>query len=105
MLHPQDAAKIGVVEGAELEVSSPSGCIQLPVELNTDMLRGVISVPHGWGHHREGIQQQVAAAHAGVSINDVIGTQTHDPITGMAILNGVDVKLRAVSASKTKTAA
>lgn len=105
MMHPQDGVGIGVEEGADLEVRSATGAIQLPVEFSTDMLRGVISVPHGWGHHREGIQQQVAAAHAGVSINDVIGSQTYDPLTGMAILNGVDVQLRAISASKTKTAA
>ncbi len=98
MLHPEDAAQLKVTDGELLEVSSPTGVIRLPVELSRDMLQGVISVPHGWGHHRTGIQQSVAAAHAGVSINDVIGTQSHDPVTGTAILNGVAVQLRAVSA-------
>lgn len=100
ILHPDDASRLGVTAGEQLEVRSPVGRIRLPAELSTEMLPGVISVPHGWGHHRDGIRQQVAAAHAGVSINDVIGTQLHDPVTGMAILNGVPVTVTRVAASE-----
>lgn len=97
MLNPADAARLGVSDGQSLQISSGVGTIRLAAELSEDLMPGVISVPHGWGHHRAGIQQEVAAAHAGVSINDVIGTEACDPITGMAILNGVSVSVRAVS--------
>ncbi len=97
MLHPDDAAKLGLTDGDQMDISSASGSIRLAAEITDQMMRGVVSVPHGWGHHRKGIQMDIAAEHAGVSINDVIGTRAHDPITGMAILNGVNVEVKAVA--------
>ena len=34
-----------------------------------EMMPGVVSVPHGWGHDVEGVRLAIAAAHAGVNSN------------------------------------
>ncbi|PKM21423.1 MAG: dehydrogenase, partial [Gammaproteobacteria bacterium HGW-Gammaproteobacteria-14] len=94
MLHPADAARIGIVDGEEIEISSSVGSIRLPAEVTEDLMPGVISVPHGWGHARQGVQMGVATSHAGVSINDVISSDQVDRLTGTAILNGQSVTVR-----------
>jgi hypothetical protein len=51
----------------------------------------VVSLPHGWGHDREGIRLDVARAHPGVSVNDLTDEQHLDSLCGNAALNGVPV--------------
>lgn len=97
MLHPQDAQRLEVASGGLLRVSSEAGgAIELPAHISEDIMPGVISVPHGWGHHRDGTQMQIAQQHAGRSINDVISETLEEPLTGMAILNGVRVQVEKV---------
>lgn len=96
MIHPDDAALLGVADGEPLRISGGAGEIQLPAHITDDIMPGVISVPHGWGHAREGVKLSVASAHAGESINDVIDNHDFDPFTGMAILNGVPVGVERV---------
>ena len=74
---------------------SPTGRISLPLKVSEDIMPGVISVPHGWGHGREGVQLRVASRHAGESVNDVIGSDTVETLTGMAVLNAVPVQVEA----------
>src|SRR5439155_979647 len=64
-VHPEDAAALGLVDGAPARVRSRAGTIEVPVEVTPAMMRGVASVPHGWGHDAPGTQMAVAAAHAG----------------------------------------
>ncbi len=97
MLHPRDAQRAGVNDGELVAVSGPAGSIELPAEITDDLMPGVISVPHGWGHHRDGVRLRVAGRHAGVSINDIIGAEYCEPRTGMAIVNGVPVALARVN--------
>ena len=56
---------------------------------------GVVSVPHGFGHAREGVRLRVAREHAGVSVNDLTDDALLDTLTGNAVLNGVPVELSA----------
>ena len=62
------------------------------------MMPGVVSLPHGFGHGREGIKLSVAAEHAGVSANDVTDERLYDELTGTAALNGVPVEVEAAEA-------
>jgi hypothetical protein len=59
---------------------------------------GVVSLPHGWGHDREGTRLGVASRHAGASINDVVDDQRIDALTGTAVLNGTPVEVVARAA-------
>lgn len=94
MLNPADAERLAVSDGELVSVSSDAGTICLPVNITQDVMPGVVSIPHGWGHGRKGVRLAVAQRHAGVSVNDVIGTQNVEIITGMAVLNGVPVEIR-----------
>jgi len=94
MLHPKDASRLGLQTGDSAQLSSEAGFIVLPVEITDDLMPGVVSVPHGWGHDRSGTGQAVASAHAGASINDVISDEQIDPLVGTSVLNGQSVTVK-----------
>ena len=100
MISPKDAARSGLQAGDSAEVRTETGKIVLPVEITEDIMPGVISVPHGWGHDRKGIGQSVAAAHPGVSINDVISDEQVDPLTGTSVLNGQTASVKVWRADR-----
>ncbi|MCQ8896402.1 molybdopterin oxidoreductase family protein [Limnobacter humi] len=94
MIHPDDAKQLGVPDGGTVQIVSRVGDIRLPVEITDSIMRGVVSVPHGWGHGRPGIRQGVAQAHAGESCNDLTDERWLDELSGNAALNGLPVQLR-----------
>jgi anaerobic selenocysteine-containing dehydrogenase len=95
LVHPDDAAARGLVDGATAVLTSAAGSVDVPVEVSDSIMAGVVSLPHGFGHHRDGIRLSVAAAHAGASANDVTDDQFVDALTGNAALNGVPVVVEA----------
>ena len=92
-IHPKDVSRLGLVDGESATVSSEAGSITLPVEATEAIMPGVASIPHGWGHNREGVELSVARAHAGASINDVISDRQVDPFSGVSVLNGQSVTI------------
>ena len=74
-------------------VSSRVGAIEAPVEVTDDVMPGVVSLPHGWGHDRPGIRLRVATEHPGVSVNDLTDDALVDPVSGNAALSGVPVEV------------
>jgi anaerobic selenocysteine-containing dehydrogenase len=93
LIHPGDASKRGIAEGAILRLRSRVGEVEVPAEISADVMPGVVCLPHGWGHDRAGIRMAVASRHAGVSINDVVDDQRVDTLTGTAVLNGTPVEV------------
>ncbi len=93
MIHPDDAAERGVENGKPVSVESRVGRIELPAEVTDTVMPGVVSIPHGWGHAREGTRLGVAQAHAGASINDLTDELLLDELTGNAALSGVSVRV------------
>lgn len=100
IISPKDAARSGLQAGDSAEISTATGRIVLPVEITDDIMPGVVSVPHGWGHDRSGIGQSVAATHAGASINDVISDEEIDPLVGTSVLNGQTVQVKVWRADR-----
>ena len=96
MMHPLDMASKGIVPGARATLSSRVGSVEVAVESSDDMMPGVVSLPHGFGHNRQGTQMHTASHHAGVSCNDVTDEQYLDTLSGNAAVNGVPVTVRAV---------
>ena len=94
MINPVDARARNLGDGALAEVSSRVGMIQIKVEVTDDVMPGVISIPHGWGHGLPGVELSVAGAHAGVSINDLTDEREIDPVSGNAALSGIAVDVR-----------
>jgi anaerobic selenocysteine-containing dehydrogenase len=70
-----------------VSVTSPVGAVEAPVEVTADMMPGVVSLPHGWGHDRDALVLGVATAHAGVSINDLTDDGSVDAASGCASLD------------------
>ncbi|MBX9929359.1 MAG: molybdopterin oxidoreductase family protein [Gemmatimonadaceae bacterium] len=96
LMHPDDAASRSIADGSEVRVRSRTGEVVAPVEITDAMMPGVVSLPHGWGHARPGVQLRVATAHAGVSINDLTDDQRVDALTGNAAFSGVRVEVGRV---------
>jgi len=95
LMHPTDAANRDLLNGQKVVVRSRVGSIVLPVEISEEIMRGVVSIPHGWGHDRDGNQQTVAQQHAGASINDLTDQQSLDALCGTAAFNGTAVTVAA----------
>jgi anaerobic selenocysteine-containing dehydrogenase len=66
------------------------------VEISADIMPGVVSLPHGWGHDAPGIKMAVAQAHPGVNSNILADEEKIDPLSGNAVLNGIPVTVQAV---------
>ncbi|MCG7594427.1 molybdopterin-dependent oxidoreductase [Mycobacterium sp. PSTR-4-N] len=88
-MHPDDAADLGVTDTAV--VKGAGGELVVPVELTDGIRRGVLSLPHGWGHDRPGTGQQLAAGQPGVNVNQLNDGSLLDPLSGTAVLNGLPV--------------
>jgi anaerobic selenocysteine-containing dehydrogenase len=93
LVHPMDAAARHLRDGDMATVCSRVGVIEIPVSLSEDMMPGVISIPHGWGHQMEGVRLEVASKHAGVNTNILTDNYFLDTLSGNAALNGVPVRL------------
>jgi anaerobic selenocysteine-containing dehydrogenase len=90
-VHPDDASRLGLVDGAAATVVSRVGQVTAPVEVTDAIRPGVVSLPHGWGHDLAGASMAVAAAHAGVNSNVLTDGSIIDPLSGNAVLNGIPV--------------
>lgn len=95
-VHPGDAARLGLLDGAPALVRSRAGEIEVPVEITDAILPGVVSLPHGWGHDAPGIQLTVAAKHAGSNSNVLTDESVIDELSGNAVLNAIPVEVAAV---------
>ncbi|MBL8932927.1 MAG: molybdopterin-dependent oxidoreductase [Archangium sp.] len=91
LMHPDDATARSLEAGALVTVRSRVGEVTVAVEVSDRMMKGVVSLPHGYGHGREGVRLRVASAHAGVSVNDLSDELRVDPLSGNAALSGVPV--------------
>jgi anaerobic selenocysteine-containing dehydrogenase len=95
LMHPVDAKKRDLKPGQNVSVQSRVGSVVVPIEISEEMMPGVVSIPHGWGHDRLGIQLEVAQQHAGQSINDVTDDLTIDALCGTAAFNGTWVAVES----------
>lgn len=88
-----DAESRNLQDGDIALVSSRVGNIRIPVAISSDIMPGVISIPHGWGHQMEGVELAIAKQHAGVNTNILTDDDFLDSVSGNAALNGVPVSL------------
>lgn len=96
LIHPDDAKELSIADGDEVEVGTHQATVRLQARLTDEMRRGVVAVPHGWGHERAPVKR--AAALKGANINEVIpgGTRNLEPVSGMSIMMGHAVHVRRV---------
>lgn len=98
LMHPDDAARRGIGRAQRVRVRSRVGSVELEVEVTDEVMPGVVSVPHGWGHGRDGVQLATATQHAGESVNDLTDDLAVDALSGTAALNGVPVRVEPLPA-------
>ena len=97
LMHPADAAHRDLKQGQTVSVRSRVGSVEVPVEISDEMMPGVVSIPHGWGHDRAGARLDVAQQHAGGSINDITDNLAIDALCGTAAFNGTLVVVEGLS--------
>lgn len=91
-----DAQRLELEEGQLVRVKSSIGEIEVPVEITDKIMEGVVSIPHGFGHHGKGTAIPVAEANAGISVNSITDHSRVDGLTGNAAFSGQEVELVAV---------
>jgi anaerobic selenocysteine-containing dehydrogenase len=96
LIHPRDAQARGIGDGAKVRIASRVGAIEVPAVLSDEVMPGVVSLPHGYGHNRPGTSWRIAEAHAGASINDLTDEQRIDVMAGTASFSGLPVAVAPV---------
>ena len=100
LVHPIDAELRNLADGDFARLGSETGAVVVPVEVTNAIRPGVVSLPHGWGHDREGTRLRIARDYAGESINDVTSDSHLDTLSGNAAFNGLAVTLQRVGAAR-----
>ena len=96
LIHPDDARARSLSDGGRARVSSRVGSVEVAISVTNDVMPGVVSLPHGWGHGRPGVKLAVASSEPGVSVNDLTDETFLDELVGTASLSGVPVRVEGV---------
>jgi anaerobic selenocysteine-containing dehydrogenase len=96
LMNPADAAQRGVAAGQTVRVRSRVGEVSARVEATDEIMVGVVSLPHGFGHAAAKETMAIAGALPGPNVNAITDDNFVEPLTGTAILNGVVVQVEAV---------
>ncbi|WP_432029754.1 molybdopterin oxidoreductase family protein [Streptomyces sp. 1222.5] len=94
-IHPDDADRLGVRDGADVRIKGAGGEVVASAEVTDGVRPGVVSLPHGWGHDRPGTRLAHASTAPGVNVNQLLDGSLLDPLSGNAVLNGIPVSLTA----------
>lgn len=91
LIHPDDAASRELADGDVARIESSVGEVEAPIEITEAMMPGVVSLPHGFGHGRDGVELETATQNPGVSANDLNDPSRVDELTGNAAFSGLEV--------------
>ncbi|WP_217474849.1 molybdopterin oxidoreductase family protein [Stutzerimonas stutzeri] len=95
LMNPADLNRLHLQDGQRVRVRSRVGMIEVEIAVSDEMMPGVVSLPHGWGHGRPGVQLDIASRQPGASANDLTDERQLDALSGNAALNGVPVWVEA----------
>ena len=93
LINPADAAAHGISDGDLVRISSDAGSVEAPARVTDEIMAGVVSLPHGFGHGRPGVRLGVAGQRPGVSHNDLTSRTRIDVLSGTAALVGTPVSI------------
>jgi anaerobic selenocysteine-containing dehydrogenase len=97
LVNPSDAARLGLEDGGRARIARDGHSIEAEVEITDEMMPGVVSLPHGWGHDQPGTHLEVAAANPGANLNALMDENRRDPLSGNAVLSGMEVRMTPVA--------
>jgi anaerobic selenocysteine-containing dehydrogenase len=89
-----DAGRLGLRDGGRARIARGVQTIDVEVEASDDMMPGVVSLPHGWGHDHPGTRMGLAAERPGANLNALLDETLRDPLSGNAVLAGVPVTMQ-----------
>jgi anaerobic selenocysteine-containing dehydrogenase len=93
LVHPVDAVRHGASNGATVTLRNGERSVQAQVQLSDEMMPGVVSLPHGWGHDAPGTRLSVAAQRPGSNLNALLDPALRDPLSGNSVLGGVPITM------------
>ena len=96
LVNPADAQRLGLREGGLARIDSLGRSLQVQVQISDEMMPGVVSLPHGWGHGMPGTRMTLAAERPGANLNVLLDDAARDPLSGNAVLSGIPIEMRAV---------
>jgi anaerobic selenocysteine-containing dehydrogenase len=102
-LHPDDAARQGLSDEDVAEISSRVGTVLAQVRVTDQVMRGVCSIPHGWGNGGDGTRLAVASQHPGTNVNVLTDERRLDLLSGTIAANGVRVRIKKSEAAQART--
>jgi anaerobic selenocysteine-containing dehydrogenase len=94
-VNPTDATRLDLADGQQVVIRSNAGRLEAPLQVTDAIREGVVSLPHGYGHGRDGTRLTVANANPGVCINDITSDLLLDELSGTSAMNGVPVTVQA----------
>ncbi|MGD9795172.1 MAG: molybdopterin-dependent oxidoreductase, partial [Acidimicrobiia bacterium] len=86
LVNTADAERLGITDGARVEISTGNGAVSALAKVTDDIRPGAVSLPHAWPD---------------ANVNVLLPSADLDPLTGMALLSGVAVQLRPLDAVPT----
>jgi anaerobic selenocysteine-containing dehydrogenase len=99
-MNPIEATRLGLADGQQVQIGSSSGTVEVPLQVTDAIRDGVVSLPHGYGHGRDGTWLTVANANPGVCINDLSSDLLLDELSGTSAMNGVPVAVQAAQPAR-----
>jgi anaerobic selenocysteine-containing dehydrogenase len=99
LVHPEDAQRLGLTDGGLAQFSAQGQIIQAQIQISDEVMSGVVSLPHGWGHDLPGARQQLAAQRPGANLNALLSDRVWDPLSGNAVLSGGAITVTALNGS------
>jgi len=99
-LSAASAARLGVADGDTVTVTSAHGEVTAVVEIDDDLMDGVASMVHGWGH-RASPRMRVAAADPGTNPNALLptGPDSFEPLSSQAHMTGIPISVQPLVSS------
>jgi anaerobic selenocysteine-containing dehydrogenase len=95
-MHPEDARRLGLIDGTTVRVTSRVGSITAKLAVSKDVMPAVVCLPHGFGHSDARDTMKIAGALGGANANAITDDLFVEPLTGTAVLNGVPVIVAAL---------
>ncbi len=96
IVHPDDAKRFGLDGAKRVSIRSRVATRTAGLKISDEVMAGVVSLPHGWGHGADGMRMRLASAHPGINFNDLADDSVIEAVVGNAVLNGIPVELEAV---------
>jgi len=97
LVHAHDAQRLGLSDGAMARIANGPRSIDVQVEISDEMMPGVVSVPHGWGHAMPDTRMAVAAERPGANLNALLDEDLRDPLSGNSVLSGLPIEMRSIA--------